>query len=293
MHFIDNHNHICYNASGKIFPRGGIYMKVLHKFFVGVLSFVLIVAMTTASTTIAMAASPALGDVTVLEQDANNVSNDTVDMASTYASIAAPTVIWDNTQYNMIVRYDWRVGRGGDEIAMSRNWQHYFLMGDILYRTYEFPENTGTNHCDPDYFLGKSYDSYSQTYSSSYTSLEHDVDMGDYILVRYGYESRYSAVGVFAYWVFSSESTVPTSYDKDYYIWKHNSSNGHTIKGTIQYKGQLADIEVKIPWIGYKTSSVEINGETFYLRTGPNKCSIKAASSNVHTHDLRFAFGVQ
>ena len=117
--------------------------------------------------------------------------------------------------------------------------------------------------------------------------------MGDYILVRYGYESRYSAGGVFAYWVFSSESTVPTSYDKDYYIWKHNSSNGHTIKGTIQYKGQLADIEVKIPWIGYKTSSVEINGETFYLRTGPNKCSIKAASSNVHTHDLRFAFGVQ
>ena len=266
-------------------------MNKIHKSLVSILTLLMVVAVTTATTTVAMADSPIVNDVILLDSAVDIETN--ASAMSTTSSIAAPTVIWDNSQYNMIVRYDWRVGRGGDDIAMSQDWQHYYLIGDVIYRTNEFPEDIGTNHCDPDYFLGKSYNSSSNTYSSSYTSLEHDVDMGDYVLVRYGYDSRYTAVGRFAYWVFGPNSKIPTSYDQDYYIWKHNSSSGHTIKGTIQYKGQLADIEVSIPWIGYKTSSVIVNGETFYLRTGPNKCSIKAASSNLNVSDLNFAFGIQ
>ena len=274
--------------------KEGLCMSKFHNFFVGILVFVLIASMATISNTIAIAESPIVDDVTAFESAINNsTTSRSINEISTQTSIAAPTVIWDNTQYNMIVRYDWRVGRGGDDLAMSRNWQYYNLIGDVIYRTYEFPEYVGTNHCDPDYFLGKSYNSSLKVYSSSYTSLEHDVDMGEYILVRYGYESKYSAVGRFAHWSFGSESTIPTSYDQDHYIWNHNSSNGHKIKGTIAYQDQLADIEVTIPWIGYKTSSVVINGETFYLRTGPNRCSIKAQSSNLYAYKLNFFFGIE
>lgn len=39
-------------------------------------------------------------------------STNSIDDISTYASLEAPTVNWDNSRYNMVVRYDWRVGRG-------------------------------------------------------------------------------------------------------------------------------------------------------------------------------------
>ena len=261
-------------------------MRKIHKTIVRICTVVAAVLIPASSTILATAKS----------NDQNNAgtlnSINSIEDISTYASLEAPTVNWDNSQYNMVVRYDWRVGRGGDELAMSKNWQNYVLIGDDVYRTDEFPEDTGTNHCDPYYFLGKSYNSSSETYSYDYTSLEHDVDMGEYTLVRYGYDSKYTCVGRYAYWGFSSNSTIPTSYDQDHYLWYHHSSNGHTIKGTISYKGQLSNIEVAIPWIGYKTTSVTINGETFYLRTGPNKCSIKAGSSNIRPTDVRFAFGI-
>lgn len=269
-------------------------MKKTRKTFVGILTPLLITSITTVSTALVTANAPVDGDGTALESIVNDENANSKDALSTYdAYPSAPTVIWDNTQYNMVVRYDWRVGKGGDDLAMSKNWQNYYRIGDVFYRTYEFPENTGTDHCDPEYFLAKSYDSPSKTYSLSYASLEHDVDMGDYTLVRYGYESKYSAVGMFKRWAVSSDDIIPNSYDKEYYIWNHNSSTGHKIKGTINYQGILADIEVNIPWIGYATSSVVISGKTFYLRTGPYRCSIKTDSSNLRVNDLHFAFGIE
>lgn len=170
-------------------------MKKTRKTFVGILTLLLITSITTVSTALVTANAPVDGDGTALESIVNDENANSKDALSTYdAYPSAPTVIWDNTQYNMVVRYDWRVGKGGDDLAMSKNWQNYYRIGDVFYRTYEFPENTGTDHCDPEYFLAKSYDSPSKTYSLSYASLEHDVDMGDYTLVRYGYESKYSAV---------------------------------------------------------------------------------------------------
>ena len=213
------------------------------------------------------------------------------EIANRSTSVDAPTVIWDNSQYNMIVRYDWRVGRGGDDLYKSSNWQYYLSVGDVLHRTYEFPDRE-TAYCAPDYFIYKSYSTPTDTFSDT-TSLEHEIDMGTYVKVVYGYDCRYTAVGVFPYWKYSQENSIATSYDQTDHIWDHNSSNGHYIKATIEYQGVLSDIEVKIPWIGYRTSQVTINGVTFYLRTGPNRCSIKAGQSNVPANQVKFMFGIE
>ena len=86
-------------------------MSKFHNFFVGILVFVLIASMATISNTIAIAESPIVDDATTFESAINNsTTSHSINEISTQTSIAAPTVIWDNTQYNMIVRYDWRVG---------------------------------------------------------------------------------------------------------------------------------------------------------------------------------------
>ena len=257
-------------------------MKKIHKTIAGIFTFLTVAMMPVVSTITVNANSHVTNDTTI---------KDKVDLNVNSSSIEAPSVIWDNTQYNMIVCYTWRVGNGGDDIAMSSNQQSYRLVGDVVYRTYEFPERAGTNHCDPDYYIGKSYNSSTKTYSSSYTSLEHEVDMGTYISVRYGYDARYTCVDTYTYWV-NGVGNVPTSFDKEHFIWNHNSGSGKTIKDTFAFQDQLADINLQIPIFGYKTASITIKGETSYLRTGPNKCSIRAESSNIHTYDIRFAFGI-
>ncbi len=72
----------------------------------------------------------------------------------------------------------------------------------------------------------------------------------------------------------------------------HNAQAGDWVMGTIEYKGELKDVEVQIPASGTQESSVVVNGETFYLRTGPYRCSIRAVSSGLYVSNLRFAFGV-
>ena len=217
--------------------------------------------------------------------------------ASTFAyntdtAIKAPSVSYNDTQYNMVVFYDWAVGTGGDKVALGYNWQYYTNMGTPTYREYAFTDYVGTNHCDPDYFLGKSYYSLTNTYSFDTASLEHTEYVNGVPNARYGRNAKYPCVGRFNFLSVNVGSTVPTSYDQTHYIWDHNSNNDYKIKATIAYNGEYADIEVDIPWIGYKTSSVTVGGQTFYLRTGPNRCSIKAANSGLNPAYLEFAFGL-
>ena len=215
--------------------------------------------------------------------------------ASTFAydtdhAILAPSVSHNRTQYNMVVFYDWAVGTGGDKVALGYNWQYYTNMGTPTYREYEFTDYVGTNHCDPDYFLGKSYYSLTNTYSYDTASLENTEYVNGVANARYGYNAKYICVGKFNINIVTS---IPTSYDQTNFIWTHNAGRSDIIKATIEYNGEVADIEVTVPLLGYKTSSVTVGGQTFYLRTGPNKCSIKAANSGLNSAYLNFAFGVQ
>ena len=213
--------------------------------------------------------------------------------ASTYAlntdtAIKEPSVTHDNTRYNMVVIYEWVAGTGGDNVALSSSYQYFTSMGSAMYREYEFPNATGTNHCDPDYYLGKSYYSITNKYSYNTKSLEHTVGGN----VRYGYDARYSAVGMFDYLKVNVGTEVPTSYDQANFIWTHNAYTGEIIKGTIEYNGEIVDIEVEVPWVGYKTTDVVVGGYRFYLRTGPSRCSIKVGQSGVDAARLNFAFGI-
>ena len=217
--------------------------------------------------------------------------------ASTFAydtdfAIEAPSVTWNTTQYNTVVFYDWAVGTGGDKVALGYNWQYYTNMGTPTYREYAFTDYVGTYHCDPDYFLGKSYYSLTNTYSFDTTSFERTEVINGVQNARYGYDAQYKCVGRFNFLSVNVGSTIPTSYDQTHYIWNHNSNKDHTIKATIAYNGEYADIEVDIPWIAYSTKSVTVGGQTFYLRTGPNKYSIKAANSGPNPAYLEFAFGI-
>lgn len=70
-------------------------------------------------------------------------------------------------------------------------------------------------------------------------------------MTRYGYDSLYPAVVRIPYWLYGPETKVPTRYDQTNFVWTHNLGDGDEIKATIEYNGEVADLEVTIPWIGY------------------------------------------
>ena len=97
-------------------------MRKVHKTIVRICTVVTAVLILASSTILTTTKSKDLSNAGTVN------STNSIDDISTYASLEVPTVNWDNSQYNMVVRYDWRVGRGGDELAMSKNWQNYFYL---------------------------------------------------------------------------------------------------------------------------------------------------------------------
>ena len=197
-----------------------------------------------------------------------------------YSSSVPNSPLLAYTPMNTAVKYEWYVGVGGDKLALSHDFERYEIFDTTLYTEYALAKDYfNTNYCDPYYYACKSYDSNWNRYSKEVT-LEHVVYIEDKVgIVRYGFESKYSATACLPYQTPNSGSNVPTSYDKGYFIANHNSKKGHRIVGTVWYDGICGDLEVSIPAIGYKSSSVTINGVKFSLRTGPNRCSIKASQS--------------
>lgn len=187
------------------------------------------------------------------------------------------------------------MGSGGDQLAMSSDSYYYMLTGKSYYCNDVFPSYGDKRRCVPENYLAKSYSSATGEYSAV-TSTEDTVNTGNNTSITYyGYECAYAVVGEIDRMEITSGKTVPTSYDQDYYIWKHYGKSKQYIRGTITYDGGIANIEVKIPSIAYNTASVNINGSngaTFYLRTGPNKCSIKVDRSGISATSVHFAFGV-
>lgn len=195
------------------------------------------------------------------------------------------------TYYNTMVAYKWDAGYNGDQLAMYR--YQYNLIGSDSYFEYAVAKDTyGSTECDPRYYAAKSYNNSTGLYSSE-TSLEHGVDMGDYTQVRYGYDCKIAATGEFPTAHYPTGTTVPTEYDKSYFIASHNADWRDYIKGTICYQGiYLSDIQVRVPLLGYETASVTLNGVTFTLRTGPNKVSIKASHNGINMGDFTFMYGI-
>jgi len=198
--------------------------------------------------------------------------------------------------YNAAVEYVWSVGSDADALAMYTS-ANASLAPDIFkkdslsqYRQVAFITNYD-KECRPHYIIGAAYNTSTKEFSEKVDVSWEEITGPNTTTIHYGRDAKYKYVGqLFTHYI--SREDVPTSYDKQYFIWSHGSSNGHIIKGTICYAGAISDIEVTIPWIGYKASSVTVNGVTFSIRTGPNKCSIRAEQSGVSGADLRFGFGV-
>lgn len=204
----------------------------------------------------------------------------------TSSIVQAPSVEWDI--YNTLVVYTWKVGAGGDKLYMDNGWNQYWDCGDVVYTEWASP--FGSNLiCHAENYRAKSYNSVTGEFSSI-KSLEHVINIDGDNYVAYGEQCRYETVDEFEH---GNSYVIPTKYDQSDFIWNHNSSNGHIIKGTIIYGDKYADIEVTIPWIAYRTSSVSLDGVTFSLRTGPNRCSIKVDKSNISTSKFIFKFGIE
>lgn len=93
-----------------------------------------------------------------------------------------------------------------------------------------------------------------------------------------------------------TDGIIQSSYQADS-TWEHFGGTGDKIYFSIAYNGQVAeeseDLFLTIPWIGYQSVSVVVNGVTFSVRTGPDKISVKASTSvECNLYDTVFAFKV-
>ncbi|MGN0317664.1 MAG: trypsin-like serine peptidase [Lachnospira sp.] len=108
---------------------------------------------------------------------------------------------------------------------------------------------------------------------------------------------NYTDLGISAKYAIKAKTAtgaiISTSYDQSGNLWSHGGKTSQVIKGTIVHNGEAKNIEVSIPWIGYKSSSsVVVGGVTFQLRTGPNRVSIKASTALTCSSSTFFAFAV-
>ena len=83
---------------------------------------------------------------------------------------------------------------------------------------------------------------------------------------------------------------MATSWDQTGFVWNHGAAMGTVLKGTFRYGNLFEDIEVKVPLLGTKTTTVTISGVKFQFRAGPNKCSVRTTGKDITGVD--FAYGI-
>lgn len=210
--------------------------------------------------------------------------------ASLYSSyIDSPSLSW--TQFNTAVQFVWGAGSGGNALQFSRNGIDWSTVNSDTYILNEFSNILNhNNRCEPFEHMFRTYNTSTGEYSGSDTLQQLRYSEDGYFYYFYGEFCKYEVVNGITRVV--ATSYVPTSFDQSGYVWEHNSGYNHWIRGTIAYGDAIADIEVRIPFMFTYSSSVTLSGVTFTLRTGPNKCSIKAGSSNVLAGEVKFSFGV-
>lgn len=109
----------------------------------------------------------------------------------------------------------------------------------------------------------------------------------DYLITSSKTTSRYTTDGGVNFVTY-----IPTSYDKASFVWKHNLKTDDYIHFSFVYKGNVWDGAIQVPWIGYKTTEYTLDGVKFYVRTGPNKFSIKTDAEGLgfNSYDTMFAY---
>ena len=205
--------------------------------------------------------------------------------------LALEKPILSSTAYNVAAKYTWFASNGANALAMYTSY-HPDLAPEIFETTtfteVSFPA-TGTKDCRAHYILGASYNTNTGDMSNKYDLSWAEATGSGTTKIRYGIDAKYNI----KYQINHAQAPAkfPTSYDQSYFEWKHSAKNYSTLKGTISYHGYVSDIEVVVPWIGTKESSVTLDGVRFSFETGPWWGTIKANKS-VNTSEVGFGFAV-
>lgn len=190
-------------------------------------------------------------------------------------------------QYNFGVSYQWTAGAGADDLSVSTSNVYYDLVGDIY-----FEENVVVNSYNPSFC--PSYRSVAASYYSSldeYSDFVYSTDFNTANPGQYA-QSRYSTTNYFKNE--NAVTQIPCQLDQVGFIWEHHANFNYRVYVTIRYNNEMVDVSVGIPFLfGYSSTDFTVGGQSFKLRTGPNKVSICANSDiNIPINDFAMAFNV-
>lgn len=179
------------------------------------------------------------------------------------------------------VQYQWFAGQGADDMSITNSPEYHDLIGGTYYH-----ENSLVNYYNPS-FCPSWYSSCAASYYSNLDEYSDFVYTTDFNNGKYG-QSIYATKKYFSN---PGISTIPCTIDQKNFIWKHDGSSSSVIYGTVVYNNEMVDITLDIPFLGYKSTTFSVGNQSFVLRTGPNKVSIRANSNaSIPINDFGFAF---
>ena len=215
--------------------------------------------------------------------ETENVAEEPVVEMIRSTSIEKPTCVI--VRYYCGVQYQWTSGSGADDMSLTDNAVVKRLIGATYYQECStICSSYSKNICPPWHnSVAASYYSSIQTYSDY--SFVTDFNNGQYGKSLYATDLYFDP---------TTSSEVPCDIDQTNFIWKHGGTSAYTIYGTVQYNRQMVNVVLEIPFLGYKSTTFTVGNQSFVLRTGPNKVSIRAnSSSNIPVNDFAFAFVVR
>lgn len=194
------------------------------------------------------------------------------------------TPVCEITPFRFGVQYHWTTGEGADDISVSTSPTYYNLIGDTT-----FDENIVVNSYNPS-ICPSYYDCAASYYSSldTYSSFVYSTDFNDDYPGQYG-RSMFPTRNYFNNPYGASQ--IPCNLDQAGFIWDHEGSSSNKFYATIAYNNDMVDVEVDIPFLGYKSVDFIVGGQSFRIRTGPNRASIRAnGGRNIPINDFAMAF---
>lgn len=213
------------------------------------------------------------------DQKAEETNKETQQISTPRVVINTP--VCQIIKFRFGVQYHWTTGEGADDISVSTSPIYYNLIGDTT-----FDENIVVNSYNPS-ICPSYYDCAASYYSSldTYSSFKYSTDFNDGQYGRCMFPTRNYFNNPYG------ASQIPCNIDQEGFIWNHEGSSSSTFYATVAYNNDMVDVEVDIPFLGYRSVDFVVGGQSFRIRTGPNRASICAnGGRNIPINDFAMAF---
>ena len=158
------------------------------------------------------------------------------DIVATITDSNPERPVYAYEKFNTAVGFYWYAGYGATEIVINSHDvedSRYSHTGSTSYKEYYFPDSLtgGYTVCSPYIMYAKSYNANTGLYSHSTTSIRDEVRPNGSHVLTANRDCLYPVVnGLIRH---STTETVPTSFDKDGYIWHHNAKKGEDRKSVV------------------------------------------------------------